>query len=100
MIKRCLGYPDCYGMFSGEEHEIECPLAGTFGPPSPCTTRNSETLSDFVAYCKAHPQLRFWQALLNWSMVPYILISSHPLYDAKTSDAILKDPYYWEGKNS
>jgi hypothetical protein len=30
---KCLGYPDCDGMLPGEEHEKNCPLAGTFGPP-------------------------------------------------------------------
>jgi hypothetical protein len=30
-------------------------------------SRNMGVLLDFVAYCKAHPELRFWQALRNWS---------------------------------
>jgi hypothetical protein len=28
---------------------------------------NQELLSDFAAYCEAHPEQRFWQALRNWS---------------------------------
>jgi hypothetical protein len=31
------------------------------------TTRNSKTLSSFVEYCESQPDLRFWQALKDWS---------------------------------
>ena len=34
---------------------------------SPMKTRNSETLADFVSYCESNPEMRFWQALRNWS---------------------------------
>ena len=30
-------------------------------------TRNSERLASLVAYCQAHPDELFWQALRNWS---------------------------------
>jgi hypothetical protein len=30
-------------------------------------------LAGFVAYCKAHPSERFWQALRNWSEASFIL---------------------------
>ena len=29
--------------------------------------KNKETLVDFIKYCLDHPELRFWQALRNWS---------------------------------
>ena len=31
------------------------------------TTRNSEKLESFVAYCQSNPNQRFWQALRNWT---------------------------------
>ena len=34
---------------------------------APMKTRSSETLADFVRYCESNPQMRFWQALRNWS---------------------------------
>jgi hypothetical protein len=67
------------------------------------STRNSETLASFVAYCEASPDLRFWQALANWAGWHIILASKPPIrYD---SDAVVwrpeevLDPYNWEGKD-
>lgn len=28
---------------------------------------NQELLESFVEYCLEHPELKFWQALINWS---------------------------------
>ncbi len=36
-------------------------------------TRNQEALESFTAYCKTHPNERFWQALCNWSKFQFIL---------------------------
>lgn len=68
-------------------------------------TRNSETLNSFVAYCDAHPSERFWQALLNWSGLPYILMSTAPGPDVQQQldgpgCAHVRDTFYWEGRNS
>ena len=69
-------------------------------------TRNSEVLASFVAYCAAHQSQRFWQALLNWSGLPFIFVSDAPTYDLKNPShdgidaATIVDPYYWEGRNS
>jgi hypothetical protein len=74
-------------------------------PPEAPKTRNSEVLASFVAYCQANPGLRFWQALLNWSKVGFILASNYsPLYIEATQvpdgDTVkLTDTYYWEGRN-
>jgi hypothetical protein len=62
-------------------------------------TRNSEVLASFVAYCTAHPSERFYQALLNWSKVPFILVSNVPTYEVHLENARLIDPYNWEGRN-
>ena len=55
-------------------------------------TRNSEVLAAFVAYCKANPSQRFWQALLNWSGCDFIFASSQ-------ASGVIKDTFYWEEKN-
>lgn len=80
-----------------------------FTPPPQGETRNSKVLADFVAYCRAHPQLRFWQALLNWSGLKFIVTSSHAPNDVYAETRIhpslpserveLNDTYNWEGKN-
>lgn len=38
------------------------------------TNRTTVDLArDFLSYCESHPQLRFWQALSNWSGYSRIL---------------------------
>lgn len=34
--------------------------------------KNARLLSSFILYCETHPDERFWQALRNWSRVPFI----------------------------
>jgi hypothetical protein len=58
-------------------------------------TRNSEVLKAFVAYCEANPSQRFWQALLNFSGLPFILISNCP-DPINTAGSEIVDPYNWE----
>ena len=53
-------------------------------------TRNRETLADFVAYCEANPNQRFWQALRNWAGVGFVLLSE----DRES----MRDTFYREGK--
>lgn len=62
-------------------------------------SRNSQVLARFVRYCKAHPDQRFWQALLNWSKMPFICISGNPPgdYISKVGDRPI-DPYNREGR--
>jgi hypothetical protein len=66
-------------------------------------TRNSKLAESFYAYCKAHPYDRFWQALLNWSGLPFIFASGMPIYEVYEADKIvpgvIKDTYDWEGRN-
>jgi predicted lipoprotein len=50
----------------------------------------NELLDSFVAYCKAHPEQRFWQALRNWAGAEYIFVG-------KNKDNI-EDTFYWEDK--
>lgn len=42
----------------------------------PVVNKNAELLRDFAAYCKEHPEQRFWQALTNWADVPFLLACS------------------------
>jgi hypothetical protein len=63
-------------------------------------TRNSEMLESFVAYCHAYPQLRFWQALLNWSGYKFIFVASERPVHVNGSlvwrEHEVHDPYNWE----
>jgi len=66
------------------------------------SSRNGKVLDSFIAYCVAHPSERFWQALLNWSGVGFILASGIPLNELIMVDVvpgIVKDTYNWEGRN-
>jgi hypothetical protein len=54
-------------------------------------TRNSEVLTDFIAYCVLHPEERFWQALRNWSDANFI-------YIAKDKMGVLQDTFFFEGR--
>lgn len=48
---------------------------------------NKDFLVDFIKYCSAYPEMRFWQAVYNWTGVGHIFASvKNP------------DPYYWEGR--
>lgn len=53
-------------------------------------TRNSKVLKDFVKYCKANPEQRFWQALRNWAGVGFVSVSNGVDF--------MQDTFYWEGK--
>jgi hypothetical protein len=48
--------------------------------------KNKETLQNFIKFCKAFPEQRFWQALCNWSGAAFIHFDGD-------------DTFYWEGKN-
>ena len=80
------------------------PFNDPFRPPPQGETRNSAVLEDFVAYCRAHPQLRFWQALLSWSGLPFIVkFGTAPVYvkavDESGQQVEIEDTYNWEGRN-
>lgn len=55
--------------------------------------KNSELLKSFVAYCEAHPNERFWQALRNWCGWSFVWVSEYSNLDA---EPILTDTFYWE----
>lgn len=61
--------------------------------------RHTKVLLDFVDYCNQNPNLRFWQALLNWSGQKFILFSTIAPKGSVYKEGVLVDTYYFEGKN-
>jgi hypothetical protein len=63
-------------------------------------TRNSKVLADFVKYCEAHPQQRFWQALRNWSGYHWVFVADSLGFNAREEEQASKpkDTFDWEGK--
>lgn len=61
--------------------------------------KNKKLLKEFLAYCQAHPQQRFWQALRNWSRVAYVYAGDNNLDATDYCEGGLVDTFYWEGKN-
>lgn len=49
-------------------------------------------LEALTAYMKAHPQLRFWQALRNWAGYNFILVANKGDWSDRT------DTFYWKDK--
>ena len=41
--------------------------------------KNSKQLDSFIKYCEENPNLRFWQALRNWSGKAFILKANDEL---------------------
>jgi hypothetical protein len=64
--------------------------------------KSKKPLLNFVDYCLAHPDERFWQALRNWSEADFILavgLQGHTLYKAEDEVKIrYHDTFYWKGK--
>jgi len=61
--------------------------------------KSRKELSSFINYCLDHPELRFWQALRNWSSYKFIY-GSYLDKDISNvfSDAYLDDTFHKEGK--
>jgi len=59
--------------------------------------RNAKTLDSFVTYCKANPELRFWQALRNWAGFNFIYASDEARDYGYRVNA--HDTFYWAGRN-
>jgi len=56
--------------------------------------KNKKLLNDFTKYCSAHPELRFWQALRNWSG------ASNIIYNVNKENCIWDfDTFYWTDKS-
>jgi hypothetical protein len=55
-------------------------------------SKNKITLDSFVTYCKQNPNLRFWQALVNWSGFNFIIVRNQSFEEGT-------DTFYFEGRN-
>ena len=60
-------------------------------------SKNEKTLESFATYCKANPELRFWQALRAWAGVSFILTASGLNMENGKFEGI-EDTYYKNGK--
>lgn len=67
--------------------------------------KNQKLLKSFTEYCNKYPEERFWQALRNWSGVPFIFASNYSAGSIQSGigDAgigwiheALKDTFYWD----
>ena len=63
---------------------------------------NKELLEDFIKYCEAHPEERFWQALRNWSKADAICVERNwgeVGDDGRFTSREYVDTFYWEDKS-
>lgn len=56
-------------------------------------SKNDKLLKSFVKYCKKHPDLRFWQALCNWS-------EWNKIFTTMGEGQDFHDTFYFNGKRS
>jgi len=56
-------------------------------------SKNENMLNDFSVYCAKNPELRFWQALRNWSGHAFIYVSD------SLNDHDITDTFHWTKKN-
>lgn len=56
--------------------------------------KSKKQLESFIAYCKAHPEERFWQSLRNWSGYNFIYGSMCGLEDKLDIMIGLEDTFY------
>lgn len=61
-------------------------------------SKNEAVLKQFTDFCKANPELRFWQALRAFSGENFIIVADeidHERMDIRG----WTDTFYWEGIN-
>jgi hypothetical protein len=61
------------------------------------TSKNIAILNDFIHYCIAHPEERFWQALRNWSGFKGIFVCNCSPDEADSGT--IYDTFYFEEKD-
>jgi hypothetical protein len=65
--------------------------------------RNKAVLEEFVAFCRAHSEYGFWQALAYWSDAAFLLHIPRGFSPkvASWEDNMdkVRDTYFWEGRN-
>ena len=60
--------------------------------------KNKKLLKSFTAYCNAHPEERFYQALKNWSGWPFIFAGTDKPFPRPKNWECLEDTFYFEEK--
>lgn len=73
--------------------------------------KNKKVLDSFIKYCEENPELRFWQALRNWSFYDFIYGGKRsPFHTVRDKYGLLRtitpeqfiegleDTFYKEGK--
>jgi hypothetical protein len=58
--------------------------------------KSKKLLDDFTKYCQERPELRFWQALRNWTVYNFIVVTDDI---ENISSNTIKDTFYWEEKD-
>lgn len=53
--------------------------------------KSAKLLEMFSTYCRLHPELRFWQALVSWAGYGYLFLSND-----KPAITGLYDTFHWE----
>ena len=61
--------------------------------------KNKAVLEDFVRYCAKNPELRFWQALRNWSGYNYVLVANYEIACLDDIWRHARDTFSWKGRN-
>lgn len=62
-------------------------------------SKNSKLVKSFVRFAEKNPEMRFWQALLNWSGFSIIAVKNKPLKQWRSNYYGFYDTYYFEDKN-
>jgi hypothetical protein len=62
-------------------------------------SKNKEVLEDFVKYCNDNPELRFWQALRNWSDFNFIGVNNSSTFGEGVFSNGWVDTFYLKGKD-
>lgn len=59
-------------------------------------SKNINQLNDFTDFCLQHPEMRFWQALRNWSEYSFIYGSNYTLVDltGMSKSHFIEDTFY------
>lgn len=69
-------------------------------------SKNYKVLASFVRFCEQNPELRFWQALRNWSGYHFIIacgLNEKGNLPSSLGTAVnsgeAQDTYYWESRS-
>lgn len=59
--------------------------------------RDSEIKENFIQYMDDHPELRFWQAVRNWSGYGFVYAGEGEMQPDGEIKLNVEDTFYWEG---